>query len=481
MAEWQEMSSRIDSLEIMWIKADAISNPVLTARIWPGEIFYSTVPDTVLIFINKLPPLRFLTKGGRLAFFLLLALLLIPVQAETSFSLSGYYKSFFVVFDPPPTTLPSFFSYPEQQMGLVNNRLRLNITYDLKEELSFSLSYNILPRIQDPKLYEETLTLTQVNLFQYRWLDLRRRLYPAEEAERGSFAVFQNLDRAFLTLRSGDADIFIGRQAIAWGSGRVINPTDVVAPFSFEELDTEDRVGVDAVRIRVPLGFMGELDTGYIIGKDFKLKNSAFFVRSKFHLAKTDFSFLLMEFQENLMLGWDLARSIGGAGFWFEGAYVFVDVFRSQNQDRESGYLRTTIGLDYSFGGETYGFIEYHFSSAGARNPEDYLQNVSRPGRREGAVYLMGRHYLIPGFSHQFSPLFTFSGQVLINLSDLSLFFTPQVDYNISANIYLSAGAFIGMGKRPEIQVQEGGFLRIFHSEFGGYPDIYFSSFRIYF
>ena len=30
-------------------------------------------------------------------------------------------------------------------------------------------------------------------------------------------------------------------------------------------------------------------------------------------------------------------------------------------------YLRASVGLDYSFGGETYAFIEYHFNGAGAK------------------------------------------------------------------------------------------------------------------
>lgn len=397
------------------------------------------------------------------------------------FSLSGYYKSFFVVFDPPGAGDSSISAYPEQPMGMVSNRMRLNFFCDPNSWMSFSFSYNILPRIQDPALSEESLIVAQVNLFQYRFDDLRPSLYPAKEEPR-SFAVFQNLDRAHLSIRTGLADIFIGRQAIAWGSARVINPTDIVAPFTFEELDAEDRVGVDAVRVRIPLGFMGELDTGAIFGEDFSLKKSAFYLRGKFYVAKTDIAFLLLGFQENLMVGWDIARSLGGAGFWFEGAYVFVDAFKENKLDKGNGYLRTTLGLDYSFSGKTYGFLEYHFSSAGANRPEDYLRNLFKPGRLEGAVYLMGRHYLIPGINHQITPLLVFSGQALFNLSDFSIFLAPQWEYNISPNIYLSAGAFVGIGKRPEIQVQDGSLMgKRFHSEFGGYPDTYFTSFRIYF
>ena len=397
------------------------------------------------------------------------------------FSLTGYYKNFFVVFDPPAVVNSSTATSSERPRGMVSNRLRLTLFYDPSEWLSFSLSYDVLARIQDPALSEESLAVAKVDPFRYRFNDFHRMLYP-EEDKPGSFAVLQNLDRAFLTIRTGPADIFIGRQAIAWGSARVINPTDVVAPFTFDELDTEDRVGVDAARVRIPIGFMGEVDSGCIFGEDFEFKKSAYYIRGKFYAAKTDFSFLLLGFAENLLAGLDVARSLGGAGFWFEGAYVFVNAFRKDREGEGNNYLRTTIGLDYSFSGKTYGFLEYHFSSAGANRSDDYLLNLFEPGRQEGAVYLMGKHYLIPGASYQVTPLIIFSGQALINLSDPSLFLAPHVEYNISPNIYLSAGAFIGIGRRPEMLVPGASILdKRFRSEFGGYPDICFSSFRVYF
>jgi hypothetical protein len=316
----------------------------------------------------------------------------------------------------------------------------------------------------------------------YRTFDFDARLYPAEDEKVGSFGIFHNLDRALIEFKTAPADIMIGRQAIAWGSARVLNPTDVIAPFAFQELDKEERTGVDAVRVRVPLNALSEFDGGYVFGEDFKLDRSAFFARGKFYLAKTDATFLLAGFRENFLAGIDIARSIGGAGFWLESAYVFADLLNDYSTGKANNYFRGTIGVDYSFSGKTYGFLEYHFSGAGASEPEDYLKNLSQPAFTEGAVYLLGRHYLAPGLTHQITPLIAFSGQALFNLGDRSAFLAHQVEYNIAQNIYISAGVFVGIGKRPEIVSTEAASSPLqFHSEFGGYPDIYFSSFRIYF
>ncbi len=428
---------------------------------------------------------------------------ILPTSGFTAdtFRISGYYKNFFTVFDSPEPKMPEPTLF-EPVIGAVSNRLRLNLFYKPGNRLSFQAAYNFSPRVQvedsrngDASLFENQLRpvsvppVIAIDPSGYRVADLDARVYPDENAPVGSFGIFQNLDRALVTLSTGFADLSIGRQAIAWGSARMINPTDIIAPFTFEELDTEERIGVDAIRVQIPVGAMGEFDTGYIFGKDFAFGKSAFFLRSRLNAVETDVSILLLGFQKNLLTGFDIARAIGGAGFWFEGAYVFTGTF-DDDKTQADNYLRASIGLDFSFSGKTYGVIEYHFSQAGAKKPEDYLTHLTQAAYTDGAVYLMGRHYLVPGLTYQLTPLITFSGQALFNLSDPSMFLSPQIEYNIAQDIYISAGAFIGIGKRPlRFPPQNGGDevgeddapTQQFRSEFGGYPNIYFSSFRIYF
>jgi hypothetical protein len=406
------------------------------------------------------------------------------VVASERFTIGGYYKNFSVAYDFPAYETPvGLVNYLAGVRGAVNNRIRLQARLALTEWLSFSTAYDLAPHIQDPSLFDEHIFLARMAPSGYRSTDLDKHLYPAPGDTVNSFALLQNLDRAFLTVTASRFDLYIGRQAIAWGYGHVINPTDVIAPYAYNDLDTEDRIGVDAVRIRVPVGFMGEIDAGYVFGNDFEFSQSALFLRGKFYTARTDFSVLLVGFKENLMVGLDLTRDVGGAGFWMEGAYVFVDALGEGRIVEEVDYFRGSIGFDYSFWGDTYGFMEYHFNGAGSNHAEGYFDNLSSTAYAEGGVYLMGKHYLTPGVSHQLTPLITAAGEALINLSDPSVFLAPSLEYNIAQDVYLAAGAYVGIGRKPEfiIAANTGTNSVDFRSEFGSYPDTYYSSFRIYF
>jgi len=408
-----------------------------------------------------------------------------PLAGADKFSIGGYYKAQFNAYDFPDNKstidLPVDFI-----IWAASNSARLDLNYYPRERISFNLAYSITPRVSDPILpflFDYSPLAARIDPQGYRVDDVKNRLYPDSWEDDQGIAFFQNLDRAMVTIRTSRADFFIGRQAIAWGSARIINPTDIIAPFTYDELNTEDRVGVDAFRMRWPLGVMSEIDAGYIAGRNSEFDRSAAYLRTKWYACKTDITFITAGFRGNLMAGIDLARALGGAGMWLEGAYVWVDALNNERNHNDRDYFRATIGLDYSFGDRTYGFLEYHYNGAGAVATEDYLERLEQPAYTEGAVYLMGRHYLTPGITYQLTPLFLLSGQLLVNLTEPSGFLTPQFEYNIAPNIYINGGAFIGLGKYPvfEVDIDEITVKAQLRSEFGSYTNIFFSSLRMYF
>lgn len=397
-------------------------------------------------------------------------------------SFGGYFKNFSIVLVPPEITAGGS-TLDQSAMGAVNNRLRLKLALQPSKSLSFDVEYDLSPRIQDSRLFNENQFLPGLSPGGYRLIDFRSRLSPGPGRAPESFALFHNLDRFVVTLKSGRTDILIGRQAIAWGSARVVNPTDILAPFAFNELDKEERTGVDALRVRVSLGELSELDAGVVAGDKLRTRTSAFFLRGKVHVLETDISALTMAFRGHLLLGLDLARSIGGAGTWIEAAYVVPEAFL-RNAAGEKDYVRASAGLDYNFSSKVYGFAEYHFSSAGRSRPEAYLSSLGTTPYKDGAVYLLGRHYLSVGSTYQITPLLPFTGLVIANLGDGSFVLAPSADYNIAQDIDIAAGAYVGIGRRPELVGQPPGPSvqpNLLHSEFGSYPRVIYVSFRVYF
>lgn len=410
-----------------------------------------------------------MTRAIPLTIVCLLALTAV-LPAEGPLSLHGYFKSFLTAFELPRINYGNG-TYSEPPLGAATNRLRLKLAFIPNNTISIHAAYDISPTIQDPELFQQDIFPAGIG-GAYRFDDFPARLYPGANEAARSFALHHNLDRLFVTAKTKLGDIVIGRQAIAWGSAKLVNPTDVIAPFTFNELDVEEQRGVDALRIRVPIGMMDELDVGVIAGPDFDMTQGAFYARGKFYLWQTDISLLAMGFRQHVMFGLDIARSIGGAGFWLEGAVVLPDRLASGADSHRPNYARVSTGLDYNFAGKIYAFIEYHHNGAGSDDPSSYLENFLTPAYTDGSVYLMAKNYLNIGATFQPHPLIPVTAILIFNLDDSSVTFAPSAEYNIAENIYLAAGAYISSGKSPSPNPQ---------SEFGLYPTMIYTAFRIYF
>ncbi len=399
----------------------------------------------------------------------LITLALMPTRAWTdqgSLRLSGYVKSFAMVQVPVPN---SEIRNPETGRILLN-RVRFELFWRPGPGVSGEFAYELSGRIPGaPSL--EASRLPAPALFDYRVKDLKTRLFPRTDGAGRGFTVTQNLDRASVTVSLPRADVYVGRQVVAFGSARAVNPTDVIAPYSPDVLDKDERVGVDAIRLRAPVGIMGELDAGIIPGWNLSKKRGAGFLRGRFFTHGTDVYVTAMRYQDNLLLGADLARSLGDAGAWLEAAWTRAAGGRS--------FMRISTGLDYQFSNGVYGTLEYHLNGAGVSSTRDYRSLLNDPTHTTAGVYLLGRHYVAPSLAWQLTPLWSIRVPVLWNLTDRSAFLSPAFEYGFFQDASVSGGVFYGIGGRPGST--QSGFSEFPESEFGLYPAVYFASLRYYF
>lgn len=265
-------------------------------------------------------------------------------------------------------------------------------------------------------------------------------------------------------------DLTVGRQAITFGTARAISPTDVLLPYSFAQLNVEYRVGVDGVRWQKPLGATGELDLGAVIGEEALPENNAFFARTRVSYWRTDFVAMTMMFSRAFLVGGGVQTGIADFGYTLDVAQTWPE--------GEEPYFRLSMALDRSFESELLLFTEYHFNGAGTNHREDYLTQLQNFAYQRGGVFLLGRHYLIPGASYPLTPLVHVRGQLLVNLQDRSVFVAPALEYGFAENFYFDAGAFLTTGEAPTTTAP--GELTA-RSEFGSYPILAYASVRYYF
>ncbi len=295
---------------------------------------------------------------------------------------------------------------------------------------------------------------------QFRITDPDARIYPENWSSSESFSVVQNIDRLSIQTKLKKLRITLGRQAIFWGVSRSVSPTDFIAPFPWGEINTDYRVGVDAVRAVYPTGVMSEVEGGVVFGNKAESSRNGYWLRTRFYELNTDISVVVAEFRENTMAGGSLNRVLGSSVGWTESAVV--------KPDSGDVYWRLSTGLQRSFRNSTVsGFIEYHYNSPGDSDYLSYPQNAAQPAYITGGVYLMAKHYAVCGVSVTATPLLTLSTGSLMNMNDGSAQATAEAVCSLSDNSILGTGISGGLGTDG--------------SEFGSLPAEVHLSLSIYF
>jgi hypothetical protein len=268
-----------------------------------------------------------------------------------------------------------------------------------------------------------------------------------------SLKILGNLDRLLLTARMKAANLILGRQAVSWGLGKTFSPSDFVAPIPLYAIDREFRTGVDAARLRVPLGTMEELDLGFLAGDGLHGDGNGFWARAALSAAGLDVTPMAAYYRRCATASLGVNGVFAGASWWAEGAFTDADGTR---------YATITAGADHRLGANGYGWLEYTYNGAGAHGPEDYPDlRGSKPYTLAGA-YLQGKNYLNPGVALSPHPLWNLQGTVTCNLSDQSAGFSLNAEFRPADNTLLKAGCLFGAGSEDtEMGPQNRGYLEM--------------------
>ncbi|HGG06107.1 MAG TPA: hypothetical protein ENK28_11675 [Aliiroseovarius sp.] len=248
--------------------------------------------------------------------------------------------------------------------------------------------------------------------------------------------VLANVDRLSVTWANENLVLKAGRQAITWGSGLVFHPTDIVAPFAPNAIDTTYKPGVDmlygqylfdsgadiqAIAVPRPLVAGGAVD----------IDASTLALRGQFQLGNFDASLMLAFDRGDTVASLGLSGALGEATWNAEyiGWQLADGSFKPSWLVNISNF--STLGdVNVQYFGE-YFHNGFGVASGTPLNalPPSLIKRLST-----GQVFLTGRDYLALGAAFQVSADLTLSPNAIVSLNDGSALLGIGLDYALGDN-----------------------------------------------
>ncbi|MEW5846975.1 MAG: hypothetical protein AB1777_12030 [Bacteroidota bacterium] len=260
-------------------------------------------------------------------------------------------------------------------------------------------------------------------------------------ADGHSFVGHTEFDRLFARFNLNSIELTVGRQRINWGIDLVWNPNDIFNTFSYLNLEYPERPGTDAVNLKVYTGTLSYFDLVYQPHKT--ADSSAYGVRYRANVARTDFQVLVARMAGYYVLGGGLSSELGQFAIRSEVSY-----FSAQKSDGESG-LVATLSADRSFGSSSFlqlGALYNSFGSKGSHNPLSLIE----PRAQSPMMLSRGKMNLFVGVNSTVATLFAPSLAILANPADWSAAVIPSVSYSASNNLSLALTGMLFTGHHTD-------------------------------
>lgn len=354
-------------------------------------------------------------SDGRAAPALALAVLLVvcianPARAQSSgVQWSGYYKNLLVRSD----------TWAAEPFTLDLNRLRIELKGSIAPTLRFDLQYD------NELLLGNYLRTTQ---FQQQKDIPPPQYWRADANYLEATRVYgtHRLYRATLNLTVGDTDLRIGRQRIAWGTGRFWSPLDVLNPVSPVALEREERLGVDAVLAEHKFGPLSKLAA--VAAPSRSTGRSTAALQWHDNVGGLDYSLIAGRVLGRRTWGFDLAGQIGQAG-------IRAELTRAW-PDGGPATTRALLAADYAFGNTLTLTAELFFNGAGAHDPSAYDFRALMSGETTA----LARRYVGVHAGYELTPLWKWDNDLVVNLADHSRYLASSLTCSLQSNLDLRLG-----------------------------------------
>lgn len=249
-----------------------------------------------------------------------------------------------------------------------------------------------------------------------------------------NFVLDHYFDRLYIKQSFSFGEVVIGRQRIAWGSGRIWNPTDLFNPINPANFFKIEKDGVDALSSKIFLGNFTDLSLVANFANKFNQTNFGARFRTNFN--EYDISLISGYFDKRYVAGFDFAGNLFDAGVRGE-AITSLNEFNSKDN-----FTKYILGIDYQFTSKLYALLEYHYNGEGKKNKLDYqfFRLVN------GEIINLNKNYLNTTVGYLIHPLVNLTFSDTQNLNDGSGIFVLSAKYSYLSNLDISASAQFSYG-----------------------------------
>ncbi len=322
---------------------------------------------------------------------------------------SGFYKNLLVRSD----------TWSGEPFTLDVNRLRVEVKGSIAPALSFDLQYD-----------NELLLGSYLRTAQFQQgKDIAPPQYWRADAnylETSRLYGVHRLYRATLNASLGDTDLRLGRQRIAWGTGRFWSPLDALNPVSPIALEREERLGVDALLVERKFGPLSRVTAVYAPSRVEHHSTAA--LQWHDNIVGLDYSLIAGRILGRQTWGIDLAGQVGQAGVRAELTHQRPDGLPATN--------RVLVGANYAFGNTLTVTGELYFNGAGARDPSAYDFSALMSGETQA----LARRYLGLHAGYDIAPLLKWNNDLVVNLADRSRYVASSLSYSVRPDLDVAIG-----------------------------------------
>lgn len=349
----------------------------------------------------------------------------------------GYYKNLLM---QARTAFPEVESYTFDL-----NRLRLEVRGRPADWLVYEVQYDNEALLGS---YLDTAQFAQLKAARpATYWDLEKNYVDSQ-----SLLMRHRIRRGFVSLDMTVIDVTLGRQRIAWGSGRMWNPTDLLNPYNPAQLESNERTGVDAVLVEKNFSALSRLSAAYAPQRNAPAGRA---VRYRTNFADTDITVMAGEFRDARVAGFEFAGRIGDAGVYGEAAHT--------RPEAGDAFTRGVLGAEYAFENTLTLGAEYYWNGEGTtqRSRYDFARLFV------GQIQNVAKHYTGAHLRYDLTPLLRTENHLILNHDDASRFFAPSLVYSLANNWDAAAGMQLFSGEAG--------------SEYGRFHNVYYAYLQRYF